>query len=293
MYLGSTITQDGKVQSAIKEHCDAKAKHGLKFQSFVAKNNDFPFCIKRQVLDAALLSSIFYGCEAWLCKQLRDPKRLYMPAIKALLGVRATTPNDQCLVDLGYPTVQGYIRQAQFKFYNKLIAEREGLPDDPFSLVWSMARVAKTQSAKYIQELLKCENPKDVDLQRLKGQLSRSKRTKDLNYCKDINPNLEPHPVYKSTVPTVPEYQRLAFSRLRLSAHNLAIETGRWTRTPREQRLCACGQMQTESHVISACPITAAIRAHHSNITNYQLPSFFDEDPVDICAICYKCVMSY
>jgi len=174
-----------------------------------------------------------------------------------------------------------------------MTAEREGLSDDPFALVWSMAREAGTSSARYIQELLREESPREDDMRKLKQRVSTSEKSKAQTYCTDINPNLEIHPVYTAASSVVPEYQRLAFSRLRLSAHRLAIETGRWTRTPRDRRLCTCGQVQTEQHVIGACPTTAHIRAHHSDINSYQLPSFFDEDPAEICTVSYKCLVSY
>ena len=49
----------------------------------------------------------------------------------------------------------------------------------------------------------------------------------------------------------------------RLSSHNLKIETGRWTRQPRELRLCLCGQVQDEMHVIQFCPLTERLRYFH------------------------------
>ena len=50
----------------------------------------------------------------------------------------------------------------------------------------------------------------------------------------------------------MPDYQRESFSRLRLMSHNLRIKTGKWSRTPAEQRLCFCvdSQVQTERHVL-------------------------------------------
>ena len=53
-----------------------------------------------------------------------------------------------------------------------------------------------------------------------------------------------------------------------LGAHSLAIETGRWNRRgqgrlPREQRLCTCGDIQTERHVIETCPLTNPLRQHY------------------------------
>ena len=56
---------------------------------------------------------------------------------------------------------------------------------------------------------------------------------------REINPSLQVHDVYcKELGIHIPEYLRVTFSRLRLSAHRLKIETGRWARLPREQRLC-------------------------------------------------------
>ena len=42
--------------------------------------------------------------------------------------------------------------------------------------------------------------------------------------------------------------------RFRLGSHLLPIETGRWTRTMRENRLCSvCGVLGDERHVIYHC----------------------------------------
>ena len=51
---------------------------------------------------------------------------------------------------------------------------------------------------------------------------------------------------------------------MRISAHNLAIETGRYTKpqaTPIEKRICFyCKQVETEFHFIFNCPIYHAER---------------------------------
>ena len=49
----------------------------------------------------------------------------------------------------------------------------------------------------------------------------------------DINPNLLPFPFLNSHNTLVP-----IIIKFRLGTHYLPIETGRWTRTPREERLC-------------------------------------------------------
>ena len=69
----------------------------------------------------------------------------------------------------------------------------------------------------------------------------------------------------------IPEFQRIAFTRIRTSSHRLRVETGRWTRpqNPRENRLCLCNSdVQTESHVLLECPLTAHIRNQYNTISN-------------------------
>ena len=61
-----------------------------------------------------------------------------------------------------------------------------------------------------------------------------------------------------------PSYFRRNFSKLRISAHNLAIETGRYTKpteTPREKRICFhCKEIENEFHFIFNCPLYSTYR---------------------------------
>ena len=61
-----------------------------------------------------------------------------------------------------------------------------------------------------------------------------------------------------------PPHFRRNYSKLRISAHNLAIETGRYTKptaTPIEKRLCFhCKEVEDEYHLILKCPLYAGER---------------------------------
>ena len=46
-YLGATFTADGSVHQAVRAHANAKAAHVAKFVSFIKKNNDVPFVMKK------------------------------------------------------------------------------------------------------------------------------------------------------------------------------------------------------------------------------------------------------
>ena len=67
----------------------------------------------------------------------------------------------------------------------------------------------------------------------------------------DINPNLLPSPFLNSNSSLV-----AVITKFRLGTHYLPIETGRWTRTPREERLCkSCEVVGDERHLIYDCSL--------------------------------------
>ena len=76
--------------------------------------------------------------------------------------------------------------------------------------------------------------------------------TKFRTYLTELNSNMTVHDIYK-TLKLIPDYKREAFTRIRVMSHNLRIETGRWSRTPTEQRVCQCDgdKVQTEQHVLT------------------------------------------
>ena len=219
--------------------------HVLKFVSFVTKNSLFPFSVKKMVLEAALLSTILYSCESWLTNNFKPMRTMYFGVIKALLGVRRTTANGLCLLEVGFPSVDGHIKNAQYRFFHKIITTRNGMNDDPFMFVFNLCSAANTPCARYIHTIVDSNGnyiPKDLD--NIKTRVRASIRTKFITYCV-LNPDLTVNNIYKDSVN---ELRRIKTSQLRLSSHTLAIETGRWSRQARELRLCTCGHMQTEEN---------------------------------------------
>ncbi len=88
VYLGSPFTFDGSVTTSVKEHATEKLCQVLKFVTFIEKHNTVPFIVKRRVFEAALTSSLLYGCESWFGADTKPVINLYHWAMKVLLGVR-------------------------------------------------------------------------------------------------------------------------------------------------------------------------------------------------------------
>ena len=257
VYLGSIFTADGILISSLKEHCADKQKHFHILVMFLKTNCDVPFTVKRKVVDAAYNAAILYSCESWLGASCIVMNTMYMGGIKALLGVRTTTENDLCLAELGQASRKAFVKQRQYTFLRKLLAERQNMNDDPFMFVLSLTRRENRKMSKWFDDLMSGDDFVKRDSERLHDIIRTSQKTKYVTYM-GINPNLMVHNVYSHAVlgdELIPEVYRISFSRMRLSSHRLRIEAGRWSRLPREARLCPCGQIQEECHVLWDCPL--------------------------------------
>ena len=116
VYLGSPFAADGLTSSSIKINANLRMCQALKFVSFCHKNNDVPFYVKFKLFNAAVMSSILYGCESWLCGNIKPMEKLYYMCIKHLLGVRKNTTTSLCLVELGLPSLKALVTPRHRKF---------------------------------------------------------------------------------------------------------------------------------------------------------------------------------
>ena len=104
------------------------------------------------------------------------------------------------------------------------------------------------------------------------------------------NPDLSGHRMYTDKTADVPNRDRVSASRLRLSSYRLAVETGRWSRKPQNKRLCLCGDVQTEEHVICFCPRMALVRSRFDEIRFTSIADFFGCD--DVRSVCRMCTLA-
>ncbi len=170
-YLGATFTADGSVHQAVRAHANAKAAHVAKFVSFIKKNNDVPFVIKKRAFDAALMSAVLYGCESWLNANLRPLTKIYNWALKTMLDARMTTCNDLCYIESGYAPVHCLIRKKQRAFLRRVWSERSQLIDDPLMLALRTVMRAQYNTKQFIQDLL-LDNVDDVEVGRQEIKVS-------------------------------------------------------------------------------------------------------------------------
>jgi hypothetical protein len=288
VYLGTPISNK-TIAKQVKAHLHMKSPHALKFSSFLSKNSDSPFCIKETVWKSVVLSAFLYSSETWLTKDLRSAEGLYMKTLKEMLGVRHTTSNNLVLIETGSDDAKTTIRIKQVNYYKKLL-NRTDYNISYLHQVITMAINVKAPMGKSLDDIINTALV-ECNLERIKNETRKSERTRCKTYC-EMNTDLSKCVIY-SKMCTIPEHLRIPVTRLRLSSHRLRIETGRWARIPREDRLCPCGDLQTEEHVLLHCRLTENLRENYPIVKSFEnigeLLSFKNLDTANhVCIYCYK-----
>ena len=116
--------------------------------------------------------------------------------------------------------------------------ERNFLDDDPLMHAMRVVLGYNDSISRYLNDMTS-NFTNDVEEAQLvlKTKMMNSVSNR-LAFYKIINPNLIVHEVYLSNV-KVNEIERISWTRLRLSAHSLAIERGWWNRQGRGRLLVA------------------------------------------------------
>ena len=202
------------------------------------------------------------------------------------MGVRMSTCNDVLYVESGYPPLGDLIKHRQQKFFRGMWNDRNNMVDDPLIHVMKVVFTTRIPTSKYIENLISGEN-KSIEeaMSALKLKITQSTSSRRIVY-RSMNPDFYVHDVYTRKT-EIPEIHRMSFTRFRVSGHCLAVETGRWNRRgrgrlPLEERLCPCGDIQTERHVVESCPMTQDVRAVYSITTLEQL-FLVTNNPSSLC----------
>ena len=255
VYLGSTITDNGNVSNDVMSEIKQKGKKLNKFFAFITQNRNAPLEVKEKVLDACVFSAILNNCETWGNANLKNVELKYRKALKYMLGIRKSTCNEFPYIELGKPTITSLVYKRQLQFYRECMIEGN-LPMQQFIIRKAIDANCPFIN-HYVQLDLKYKNPEDVtaeSLMNMRVSIERkadNKKSRYMSYIK-MNPSLCRPNIYNRYVPT---YKLLLVTRLRTVSHDLQIEKARLTpyHIPQDQRLCSCGEMETEQHYVQHC----------------------------------------
>ena len=151
IYLGSPFTENGSMRCVIEQHLKSRISDLNKFKIFCKMNPTMPYIYKKKVLDAAILSSLLYGCESWFLENPKEARNKYIGALKALLGVRESTRSDIILLETGMPTLKEIVCNRTSKFIKKNI--RGDIDETPLAKAYKMCQDKGKKGYRYLKKL--------------------------------------------------------------------------------------------------------------------------------------------
>ena len=282
VYLGAIFSDNGTVYYDLNLHVKNRGKSVfVKLANFIRNNPAAPITVKKKILNSCLNASLLYGCEAWGGTSLRLAETLYRKAIKITFSLSNNTPNEIVFIEAGLAELKSQIYKRQYVFWERVLKNIEEDPDTEVSKVLQMAIDKNIQYLRHYQKLhhdyanrQECYKYfRDCFDTKMKLDIHRKTSVPSYSILDDyvlINNSLQSPQFYHQYILT--EADRRIVTRYRCGSHFLKINTGRYTRSPIEKRLCKCKQVQTLQHVLFECDLTKPMR--HDNFPG-SLGEFF------------------
>ena len=200
-----------------------------------------------------MVGSLLHNCETFGDSVPKDLESTYVKMLKSCLNVRVNTPNELLFIESGFLPIKAVIYCRQLKFYKRFqkTVQPQSRRDKVFRFLLqhqtTYLRHYETLTRKYSSTAEIVTEFRDEVKSRI-VRYAHEERYKFDIYLK-INPELNTSPFLNLYHPQV-----MNIIKFRLGSHFFPIETGRWSRTPRSERLCStCGVLGDENHVIYSC----------------------------------------
>ena len=252
--LGSHIS--GNIIKDLALHFKKRFNNIIKFFNYLRENRIAPVVVKLKVLKACVMSALLYNCEAFGPHIPEGMEEMYHRMIKAALGVRDNCANRLALIESGFLPLSCLIQARQLNFFRRF---KESLQKD--SVREAMFNELLEKKSAFLKHYIDLDSRYEDSYQLISEQVDELKlKIRTLGANKDrhykhwiylqMNPELKPSP-FLSRIDVVGK----ALTKFRLGSHKLKIETGRWSRTKRELRLCStCGdELGDEFHAVYSC----------------------------------------
>ena len=269
IYLGITMKFNGNFDIAISTLADKARKALFKIKRVIGLNN--PCKLLEKLFDTMVVPILLYGCEAWGIpktnyQEATHYEKVHLKFIKEILGVHCKVSNDACRAELSRLPLQKIVLQSCIKFLDHIQNQNE-------SLVNKIYQATKTSNpwVKNINVIIQNLGfsfivDKDMNIkpyvnsikQRITDQFLQMQNAniqsfnKLIFFSKFFDMNKRPEYVDKLKN----RIDRSMICKIRISAHELAIEKGRYTNVPRDNRFCnACNVnlIEDEEHFLLHC----------------------------------------
>ena len=254
--LGSHLSASGQLAEDLRLHMEVRYKACIKFYNFLRENRVAPLVVKLEVLRACVTNSLLYNCEAFGNGIPNGLEKTYNKLLRRTLNVRVNTPSLPMYIESGFLPIEALFLARQLNFY-KRYRDSAISSNTPRSQLFDRLMQEPTSYLQhYINLGVKYTSVADIfkeSAEEVKRKI-RNCASKDQYKFKtylEINPTLQKSPFIENLHPLSRD-----IIRFRLGSHVLPIETGRWSRTIRANRICSnCKVLGDERHALFACSV--------------------------------------
>ena len=287
-YLGFTFSCSGSDNIGINNLLLQAKKAWYAIQQFISKSKDKHFLTYMHLFDTQVKPIMLYACETWTeslkyekniinMLQKNNLEKFHLSVLKRLLGVNKKTTNISLLLETGrHPvTLSAHIQAIKYFlrfpstkvqsllniYYEK---ERRSQYSDPFIKyiidklnkigmpnVWREQLIQQHDFSKDTKLIAHIKTRlKDISSQEIVSALEENQGK--LIFLKQAKQNHN----FESYLHINNFENRRAITKLRTSSHKLEIETGRWNKIPRDQRVCKkciLNKIEDENHLLFEC----------------------------------------
>ncbi|MES9883146.1 MAG: reverse transcriptase family protein [Sedimenticola sp.] len=293
-YLGIMLNYNGKFNTTQKHLAEQARKAQFNLMK-VIKQSNFNVTTMLDLFDTYLAPILNYGSELWGTNKAPEIERVHTSFIKRILGVKRSASNAMVYNEVARMPL--YLTRCNriVKYWTKLLSTNNCILKSLYEDMLQDCEANTTghnwlRSVKDIllklgmNEFWISQEPGDVNIflarvrQRLADQFFQTNDStiETCSKCEIYKYFDKTRGLAKYLCKPIPELRRKTLSRFRLSAHSLAIETGRYNRTDRRDRVCAMCELnviEDEYHLILICPKYSELRARLIRPYFYRRPS--------------------
>ena len=271
-YLGLVITPSGEISTGLRDLRDRALKAFMKMRNDMGNTFNQDILGTLMLIDSLIKPILLYASDFWGCLKLpkNNPiENLHMMMCKQLLGVQKQTTNIGVLLELGRIPLCVYASKNAIKNWERI---RIGNGNEILLDCYKDGELSWNSGIKSILEsngmmnfyLSSCVKEYPFVYKKVFERLSDHFHNIAFEEIKLDTSKLRTYAKVKTEI-GIEKYLiqikntdvRSKVTKLRLSNHRLAIETGRHTnpKTPKEERFCPfCqGQVEDEFHFLFEC----------------------------------------
>ena len=291
-YLDLVFSSNGNFYDAIKT-LSGKATRSMSELLYITKNKDIPVKIMIDLFDSFVGSILYYSSEVWGFITSELVERIHRKFLKKILNVKSSTSNSAIYGELGRFPLHINMKVRIIKYFVKLFSEK----NSNCILQTVLTEMNYINNPNFwtfkVKDLLQRTGFYDVWLfpasVYTKAFLPMFRnRLRDIYICEwflDIGNrfsllifrNLKDtftYSIYLNKM-KIRKY-RNAVVKLRISAHQLLIETGRHRNIPRNERICELcdkNELEDEFHFLLVCPAYKELRQKYFKKYYYNKPN--------------------